>query len=455
MENNLNLNDEIIGSLLDKSFFLDFIEITLTQLGVDDPVIFSGPGTISMNPSGVLSLKMYHSFKDIKKEAFPLRVETSPGKIMGDQHYFNLKGVDMKGDTWTSDKLQVSTGFSWPAAGKVIETTLREIVNQTERHKNSSTDKSFVFMLVAGKFDIPCNETEKTANGGISLNTTKFEIEDTFFQFKTKDNSLVIILNGSPEKITTNTDRLLLEALSIIFGKFVLPNCISTTHGDVCEIKIRSVSDNFSNIKITEPIKYSFPHQTAPFKEFITRYLETFDDPNSDMFGYWHKINRAWQAGIENAALAVTVAIEGVTKNYFKDNGLPDSEFIEQANEAKQKIKSLEIGKRIKERLLSSIGQSKTSNPKSSLFYLSEQGFFPKKLVEDWVELRNMSAHSDNLNEEEKQVYINNIFSCISLFYRLLFTVTKYSGKYIDFTTENWPEVVFKIEGISNKIEVK
>ena len=444
MEKNLILNDKIIASLLDHSFSLDFIQITLTQLAVDEPVIYSGPGTISMNSFGVLNLKMYHSFKDIKKEMFGMGEQISPGKILGDQHYFNLCGVDMKGDTWVSKKIQVSKGFSWPAAGKVIETSLREIVNQTERHKDASREKSSIFMSVAGVFDLPCNEIENGENGSRSLNTTKLTIEENLLQLKAKDGRLLIDLTGPSESLTDNTDKMLLEALSIIFGKFVLPNCIATTHEDTHQIKILSVSSDFSNIKITELIKHSFPHDTESFGEFIKQYLSTFNDSHSDMFGYWHKINRAWQAGIENAALAVTVAIEGVTKNYFKDSGFPDSEFIDQANDAKPKIKSLEIGPRIKERLLGSIGQAKSSNPKSALFYLSENGYFPKKLVSDWSALRNMSAHSDNFDDEAIQVYIDKTFCCLNLFYRLMFLVTGYKNKFIDFTTEGWPEVAFE-----------
>ena len=251
-----------------------------------------------------------------------------------------------------------------------------------------------------------------------------------------------------------NTDRILLEALSIIFGKIVLPNCIVKTHCNYHKIIIRSVSDNFSNIKITEPIKHSFPKESEQFREFIEQYLATFNQPNSDMFGYWHKINRAWQAGIENAALAVTVAIEGVTKSYFKDMGFPDTEFLEQADDAKEKLKNLELSARIKERLLGSIGQAKSSTTKSALYSLSQKGFFSKKLVSDWTVLRNKSAHSDNLDDGAIQEYIDKTFCCLNLFYRLMFLVTGYKNNYINFSIAGWPEATFaKVHEVNSNNE--
>ena len=151
----MNLDNKIVSSLLDHSFCLDFIKLTLTQMASEEPIVYSGPGTIFLSSSGVLNLKMYHSVNDINKELFQREKEINPGKILEDQHYFNLMGVDMKGDTWVSEKIQVPTGFPWPMPGKVIETSLREIVNQTERSKEASRVNSTIFMSVAGDFDLP------------------------------------------------------------------------------------------------------------------------------------------------------------------------------------------------------------------------------------------------------------------------------------------------------------
>jgi hypothetical protein len=196
---------------------------------------------------------------------------------------------------------------------------------------------------------------------------------------------------------------------------------------------------------VAEPMPHSSPYHVAPVKEFIEKYLLVVTAPYAELYGFWHKINRAWQGGIENAALATTVAIEGITKTYFKEYGLPDDDFVSQANAALEPIKKLEIGDRIRERILASIGQAKNSNPKSALFKLAVDGYFNKDLVKEWVALRNMSAHADKLDPDEVQKYIDKVYKCLLLFYSLIFILLDYENLYNDFSRDGWPEALFKI----------
>jgi len=129
----------------------------------------------------------------------------------------------------------------------------------------------------------------------------------------------------------------------------------SFDHEDIHTTRIFSVPTKFSNENILEPINHSASLSFEPVKEFIEKYLVTFKKPHSELYGYWYNINRAWQRGIENAALAVTVAIEGIAKSYFSGYGNPDKDFIKQANDALPVVRDLDIGLRIKERIMSSL----------------------------------------------------------------------------------------------------
>jgi hypothetical protein len=165
----------------------------------------------------------------------------------------------------------------------------------------------------------------------------------------------------------------------------------------------------------------------------------------TDLYGFWHKINRSWQGGIVNAALTVTVAIEGIVKFYFKEYGYPDKEFINEVDAAIEPIESLGIGPRAKERIIASLKGAKSSNPRSALYNLSESGHFDKELVEEWKSLRNMSAHADKLDPEKIQKYIDKVYKCLLLFNKLLFIIIKYENLYYDFSRSGWPETLITV----------
>lgn len=447
----MNLNDENTVELLEKKFSLDFIQITLTQKGCENPIVYSGPGMICQKEDGMFHLKLYHSFVDTQKEWFGKTGEIVPGKIMGDEHYFSLAAVDMKGQKWTAERVYVSGGFSFPAAGKVINSKIRELSKIESRDEGLDTNKSYLLMLVKGDFQIPANEIEDR-NDSRHLNTVKIQNDLFTLEIRARDGHIRIKMCGESEFFKENTQDILIEALSIIFGKQIIPVFTGFTHGDSIVTKLISASSMFPNSNLFEPVPYKFPRNVSPFKDFIEKYLLFATEPYTDLFGFWHKINRAWQGGIVNAALTVTVAIEGIIKSYFKEYGYPDDEFIKQVNASIEPIQLLNIGTRVKDRIITSINGAKSSNPRSALIKLAAIGYFDKKLVDEWKSLRNMSAHADKLDSDKKQKYIDKVNNCLLLFYKLLFIAIKYENLYFDFSQESWPEILFVLPEVTKEI---
>ncbi|NTV45429.1 MAG: hypothetical protein HGB11_02645 [Chlorobiales bacterium] len=432
----MRLNGNTVSNLLENTFSLDCIRITLTQKCCDEPIIYSGPGTISQNSNGELHLKLYHSFVDKEKELFGMVKKTSAGKIIEDKYFFSLEAEDMEGHRWISDTFQLSNSFSFPASAKVITSYFGEL----QQFSSAISVKASVYLIVKGIFRIPANEIEEQT-GGFSRNTFKMQNEFFNLEMKAKDDYMTIIMDGEASFFEETTQPILLEALSIIFGQIIRPVYSEFVHNKISVSTLYSIPAQVEYGPIC-PIHHSSTADFESVKNFIEKYLlYATDDP--DLFGFWLKINRAWQGGIENRALVLTVAIEGLVKKYFSEYGYPDEEFIGQANAALNPIKSLDIGTRIKNRITSSIIHAKASNHKSSMYKLAKEGYFDKKFVDDWDELRNKSAHADKLDSEKPQEYVDQFHRCLQLFYILLFIVIKYEGLYYDFTRENWPNALF------------
>ncbi|MFH0960233.1 MAG: hypothetical protein V1897_16185 [Pseudomonadota bacterium] len=243
----MSLNENDIKELLDNAFSLDFIEITLTQMGSETPIIYSGPGTISRNEDGMLHSKLNHTFVDFAKELFGVKAKLVPGKIIGDEHYFSLRAKDTKGHVWVA-KWILPEAVSFPAAaGRVIESEITELSKEDgEKHANSNS--SCLFMLVKGDYQIPPNEREELPNGGSWWNTFRIQSESYHLKLRAKDGYLTIEMDGRSEHLTTKTGDILLESLSIVFGKLLTPIYSEFENEEIHTIKLFSVPIQLSNL---------------------------------------------------------------------------------------------------------------------------------------------------------------------------------------------------------------
>lgn len=443
----MNFNTETIDKFISNTFEIDCIDITLTQKVDNDPIVYAGPGTIKQNENGILELKLYCKINNINKEMTHRFKHHTLGKIISDDNYFNLKAIDMSGVEWTSDNIWVSANVSFPASGQVITSRLRGI--ETVEEGSKKADKNYLFAVLPGNFEIPCNSKVDLPNGGWRLSRSVFTTNNLEVDLNKHEKYLIINVNSKPEFLNEDTSIKILEALNIILGKIVRPVVIKYTLQESSVLKIKSVPDSFSNKEFPQPFKHSSPADIQSFSCFLEKYLMAIENPYSNLYGFWHKVNRAWQADIENASLSLGVAIEGILSTYFRELGLPDEEITNQANAAIKVLDGTELGERIKGRLLGSIsGLLNNSSPKGALYVLSQNRVFNKSIAKQWVKLRNKSVHPDNLNEDPRafQKYIDLSYSCIALFYILLLLVIKYDGKYLDYSENGWPEKTLKEE---------
>ncbi len=438
----MDLNEKKLELLLDNQFEIDCIQIELKQQKDDDPIIFSGSGSITQKSDGNLHLKLYHVFNDVTKELMPNLGNTKPGKIIGKEEFFSMEAVDMSGNVWTAKDISVSSDFSLPASGKVVESTIRSLSCEKDREGVVDKCSSFFFLVIPGKHQIPCNKWEEGKNGGKSLNICKINISDIEIEIKDRKNCLTVRAEDLSGSINASFKERFIEAISIVFGKLCPVLYSSYSENDTRTTTIKSIPSDTPNQRMATPIKHNTPWDGSNFQGFIEKYLNSFKDEHDVFFGYWHKINRSWQGGIESAALTISTAIEGITKNYYSEYGLPDDEIVQQANEAKRLVKNLAIGERIKSRIQSSIGQVKSSSPKNALYRLAEEGKVDKGLVDAWVSLRNKSAHADNLDEDvdELQRYIDDVYKCQNLFNVLLLLKIGFDGQYQDLSKDGWTD---------------
>ncbi len=440
------IDEKTIDKFISNSIEIDCIDIRLTQKKDKDPIIYTGPGTIYQDEHGILQLKLYSKLNDMQKELSFQFKHYTPGEIITDDNYFTLSAIDMSSSKWFADNVRITVSASPDTAGLVIKSKLDEIKTIELNKDRVNAEKNYLHIIVPGQYKIPCNEKESLSNGGWRLNRAVFSANEIDFEFKKYGDYLIIYANAKAENLDKDVYLKLIEALSIFTGFIVRPMVVKSTQKDKEIFEIKSVDNSFSNKELFPPFKHFTTTEFESFTCFLEKYLANIEDPFSDLFGFWLKINRAWQSGIMHSALSICVSIEGIVKSYFSDKWMPDKDILYQAQEATQIIESMDIGKRIEKYLMDSIGRLNNASPKDILYQMVENSTLNNDIVKTWDKLRNKSVHPVKMNQVPIaiQKYIDRIYTCLALFYRLIFIIIKYEGSYIDYSERRWPEKKFK-----------
>ena len=180
-ENTLNLKNDAINKLISGKFEIDCIDINLIQQVEKDPIIHNGSGTIYQDKNGVLNLKLYAEITNKNRMVSHRLKHFVPGKIIGNENYFSLRATDMSGGKWDAENLWLSHNVY--DAGQVIRAELREIKNITEADKRIRPEKTYLFIVTPGSYQIPCNKKEDLPNGGWRLNKSLFSFNQIDFEF--------------------------------------------------------------------------------------------------------------------------------------------------------------------------------------------------------------------------------------------------------------------------------
>lgn len=139
-------------------------------------------------------------------------------------------------------------------------------------------------------------------------------------------------------------------------------------------------------------------------------------------------------------ALDLTVSVEGVLRLAFRGPSTPPPEFQEQISAAQDLIKKSAITEPTRQRILSSIGAMKGFRAQLGLDRFVEKGAVSAEEASAWRELRNKSAHADEMASLDVQTFLDLCHRMTVLFYRLIFTAIGYEGPYTDYgTSGDWP----------------
>lgn len=404
-----SMNPETYNLMLKNSFAIDFIEITLTPKRPGFP-IYKGSGSVSQDNMGNLYLKLYHKLSqsmDLARLFAGDAPHGTPGKLVKEEDYFEFKARDLSGATWTSEILPI-WNFAIPSVGTIINGNLDKIELVKKRDENLMGYPESVFMVIPGKYEIPCNKIQDISGEG--WRTTKRNIcmlnsNGITVRIQNEENYMLLQAFSDNGKLPEKFEWRLVEALSVLLGIQISPVCYERIYMETEKVVIQNKKHGLNEVRGI-PAGHLYDLKTDSLAYFIWSYLQEFKKPYQPFFTYWCRIHSARQSGdMENTALIVCTSIEGIIKEYYHNTEHPV--------------------------------------PRKILRQMAADGWFADKLVDEWIDMRNKSAHGERFfygeSNEQTQQNLDKLYSCVHIFNILLLRLIGFRGNYVNYSKEGWP----------------
>lgn len=448
-----------LAALTEGRFELAFARCELRQRGADDPHVLVGSGFLAQDKDGALLLRMaaHEERTDVQVLKMEFSQSWAAGQLIPETAYYDLKAWTVSGTEWRAER--VSPNMDYGMHGTAARIRLRRI--ETREQWEQFAEHTKITVSIPEELDLPWHIwTKKGEFGGA---TDKFEHDTGKFSWIAhKENgqtTLVFYPDGeSVEPAFTHFWR----GLHIVLGRLIESQSFFIVEGHWRTKRLASRVRTTSKRRLAPPIR-GLAFDAEHFHAFIAAFLEhgtlqrdeggvAKQGGHSDLiYRHWQRISDAWENDLENSALVLSVAIEGLIKEAFASEHDVDAEFIAQLDRAKPILKKATLDERALGCVLASIGNARKPRVGDVLRRLVEQGALHDGHVQAWSALRNTAAHGGTLADDDLalQAYINRFHICLDLFYRLVFVIIGYRGHHRDYSVvcspaqQEWPIVPF------------
>ncbi|MHC8293871.1 hypothetical protein [Pseudomonas sp. LB3P58] len=414
----MNFNQSNIEELVERTLTIECFDIRITQNSDNSPFSFKGPGSIALQADGTLLLNMYDADKKTDMAGMMrLFFERNAG-IVQENEYCSLSAIDEKGSTWIYPRLYVNDGLRAGPHGTIINLKIPNL--RTSKIPRKPFDLAQAEIIILGRFTLPFNKYE-VSNGYSTLTLLEFSTDEFEFRASQKAKHLKIDVTARSSDIDQNFIAKLTEGLGIAIGRDTSPAYYCIGSGNNHESFLNGNAD-IKGLGVMEPLVQVFYGKTEGFVEFINLYVKNRTVAHDPLINYWRRLYYVSDIITDVSALVLTVNIEGMIKNYFSQNRTPSAEVLGYIKLSQKTIRKTKLPSATKDRIQQGLGNMKKLSTTSILRELVSEGVIADAQVLSWTTLRNSLAHADNGPDstERFEMFIENIYNCLSLFYRLI-----------------------------------
>jgi hypothetical protein len=402
---------------------------------------YEGPGYIKCTSDGQIYFKMYS--KNLLRPGQGLRWWTKrseAGKLISKEQCFKLSATDTQGRIWQAEFiLPENSGFVGPE-NNVISGLIPYELKYSYKTPDIfvKADLGIRFFHTVDRY-IPCNTITKSS----SLNVAKFSSCNCDFTISKKDEILVLGVTSHTKNLPNNIEYRAVEALQFVLAHPLNWTILEKNEEGIETIIIRKTSKETPKCNLNVPICHVVPKDSHTWKlydKYLSHILNYNGKTNWHPLSIFiHRVLIGSAAYPETFALEATVAVEGLLRTEFESLAVPEDKFLQSLSEARNHINASSLKNELKLRVCGAINAMKRASATDKLRLLVESRVISEKEYKAWKELRNSSAHPIEPASLDLQKLLDLCDTVITLFYKLIFHLIGYEGKYIDYGTYGYP----------------
>jgi hypothetical protein len=446
------MKQQDIEELLQGRFQLDCPKIELIPcISTSKNKPLSGSGYISLNKDGYFDLKIY--FIDI----FPIdevfeKLNWEPGKIIGDEAYYDLVVYDISGCQWKAERFipdKNSGPYGSMIIGRILE--LRQIDFNAKDNKNGSIQFHFNEVI-----KVPLNtcveehETvgETTRKIKTSRRLARFEACGINFEIENNEGHTKLSAVSDVVEFTDVTINRIFESFRFVTSHSEFWSILVIRNIQTTETRIKAINTKKLKSRIPSPIDYHRIDYSESVWLLFNCYLKHVLANNIDylhpIFKEVYSVIESGKASLDVEALILSVSIESLLREELNNFYKLSPELSTNICIAKKLILESDIlDENFKNRMIGSLSNMEKARAKDILFGLRDNGLVDKELVKIYGNLRNKSAHGAKNSGGDMQNYFNQISAVLVLFFQLVFLIIEYNGEQTDYGTYGYPTKQF------------
>jgi hypothetical protein len=446
------LEAKYIEYVLERQLILDCPKILLKPSAPESgKKELIGAGTISIEEPGEFQLKVFFEQSFTLDETFE-RLNWQAGKVIEEEHYYDLVAHDISGNTWRAERL-LPHRSSGPY-GSMITASFHEL-------EHSLVGRPIVKgALVDFYFDeiikVPLNTVvreeklvnDKTRSLSSGLKLARFSSFGVSFEVDNSSGKTVFRAASEDPEISNEQINRMFESFCFALAYTKSWSALVVSRADSKVSRLRAVSPEPVKTRVSPPLHISHVPISQMAWPLFDKY---FSYVCQDLSAAYHRLSvlsrtviESGKASLDVQALTLSVSIETLLMDEMKGLYEVSESLVRNIGCASQVItESGALDASFRKRLLGALGAMKHPRAKDVLATLQQRGLIDGELIKTYGKLRNKMAHGTYDPDVDIQNFFNQTSTVLVLFYQLVFLLIGYVGNYTDYGEYGYPTKKF------------
>lgn len=428
------------------TFRLECPSMRLSNLDQDDPQEFTGPGEIHLDADRRLALVVYDQNHQV--DLARALSGGAPGVWLPRSELFDLEATDLRGVCWKAENLRPDTSGHVGRPGAIVRARIHTLATEGPAEGDGS---DFVWLYFAERIETPANVStittiqesdEEHPRKGFRRDVWAIACGNLRIRVRRGETGFEMNVLGSAEEMPAGLDTRLEEALWFSLGQPLTADVVQYRRRDRTGVLVHSRRRSEKLSTAWVPYASNIIDAAPVLSELFCRYLAyvaKYDEERYHPLSVLiRKAVRAAEGTIEEEALALSVAIEGVLHHGFEHLGEAEADVVAAVKKLEALLEQHFKPSALDKRLDGFLKAVTRPSSRTALHNLQKPGVVTEEQVNAWERLRHVAAHGKEYSLPFREVYelTQQLRVLLNL---LVFEIIGYSGPYTDYGAIGWP----------------